>query len=98
MNCCVAPVGIEEFDGVTTIDCRVGATITIFNVLVAVEAGVAESLAWTVKLKVPAAAVGIPVMAPVLWSKLSPTGSVMPLANDQIYGVVPPLAANGGAE
>jgi len=40
-----------------------------------------------------AAAVGVPVIAPVAAFNKSPAGSV-PLVNDQLYGVVPPVAAS----
>src|SRR4029079_17918303 len=45
----------------------------------------------SVKFVVPAA-VGVPVIAPVLALRLSPAGSG-PGDNEQVYGVVPPLAA-----
>lgn len=38
-------------------------------------------------------AVGVPVMAPVAALRESPAGSV-PLAKDQVYGDIPPLAAS----
>src|SRR5215813_7135751 len=44
-----------------------------------------------VKLDVPAA-VGVPEITPVLAARVNPAGSV-PLAIDQVYGGVPPLAA-----
>jgi len=40
-----------------------------------------------------AVAVGVPVIAPVLVFSVSPAGSV-PLVNDHVYGVVPPVAAS----
>jgi hypothetical protein len=70
----------------------VAAAVTvILKTLVAVPAGLAESLTLTVKLKVPVA-VGVPEIAPVL-VKLRPAGKE-PLVIDQLYGVVPPLAAS----
>jgi len=47
----------------------------------------AELVALTVKLYVPAA-VGVPVIAPVVPFKLKPTGR-LPLFIDQVIGVVP---------
>ena len=44
------------------------------------------------KLDVPTA-VGVPDMIPVLLFSVNPIGSE-PLDTDQLYGVVPPLAAN----
>ena len=63
--------------------------MVIDNALVAVP--LALSATCTVKLLVPAA-VGVPLMTPALL-KLKPAGSV-PELTDQVYGVVPPLAAN----
>src|SRR5271170_432307 len=40
-----------------------------------------------------AAAVGMPAMAPVAAFKAKPAGRV-PLVSDQLYGVVPPVAAS----
>jgi len=37
--------------------------------------------------------VGVPLTAPVLALRDSPAGSV-PLVRDQVYGVVPPVAAS----
>src|SRR5262247_3467281 len=51
----------------------------------------APAVTRTVKFAVPAA-VGVPVIAPVLGVSVSPAGSV-PLASAQVYGGVPPLAA-----
>ena len=50
------------------------------------------SVAFTVKLLVPAA-VGVPEITPVLAASDMPVGSV-PETTDQVYGVVPPLAAS----
>ena len=72
------------------------AAIVMLSALVVVKTGLAESVAWTIKLKVPAA-VGVPVIAPVVGVKLRPPGNE-PLVIDQVYGGVPPLAANGGVE
>lgn len=48
------------------------------------------SLTWTVKLLVPAV-VGVPVITPAVLM-VSPAGRV-PAVLDQVYGVVPPVAA-----
>jgi hypothetical protein len=50
------------------------------------------SVACTVKLLV-ATAVGVPVMAPVVALSARPAGSA-PLVTDQVYGVLPPVAAS----
>src|SRR5262249_26489393 len=50
----------------------------------------APAVTCTVKLEVPVA-VGVPEIAPVPGVSVSPAGSV-PLASDQVYGGVPPLA------
>jgi hypothetical protein len=47
------------------------------------------SVALTVKVEV-AAALGVPVMTPVLGLRLSPVGNV-PLETDQVTGAVPPV-------
>ena len=53
----------------------IGGEVTLMlKPLLAIAAGLAESVARTVKLKVPLA-VGVPVMAPVAAFKLSPAGS-----------------------
>jgi hypothetical protein len=49
-----------------------------------------------VKLEIPVE-VGVPVIWPVVALKFSPSGNV-PLVINHMYGGVPPLAANGGAE
>ena len=67
-----------------------GAIVNVrFAVLVCF--GVPESFAWKVRDTLLAAAVGVPVIAPVTAFRLKPAGSV-PLVMDQLYGVVPPLA------
>ncbi len=45
---------------------------------------------WTVKLEVPVV-VGVPEITPVPAARVSPAGNV-PLATDQVYGGVPPVA------
>ena len=65
------------------------------GVMVRVNAFVADALflsvTCTVKLAVPVA-VGVPLRTPPLL-KLNPAGK-LPDASDQLYGVVPPVAAN----
>jgi hypothetical protein len=65
--------------------------IVIDKALVAVSAGVCESVTRTVKLEVPAV-VGVPEITPPAL-KLSPAGR-LPVWRDQEYGVTPPVAAN----
>jgi hypothetical protein len=60
--------------------------------VVLVATGVAESVTRKVMPKVPVTA-GVPLITPVLTFKLRPAGSA-PDVMDQVYGVVPPLAAN----
>jgi len=60
--------------------------------LVAVCTGLLASLTWAVKLKVPAP-VGIPLITPLPGFSDKPAGRE-PLAIDQVYGSVPPLAVN----
>ena len=64
----------------------------MLRALVALCTGLLASLTWTVKLKVPAT-VGIPVIAPLVPLSVRPVGKD-PLAIDQVYGSVPPLAAS----
>ncbi len=54
--------------------------------------GVALSATCTVKLNVPAV-VGVPLMTPAV-DNVRPAGKVLPDARDQLYGDVPPVAAN----
>ena len=56
-----------------------------------VSAGLPESVTFKVSGVLVTAAVGVPVIAPVD-PKDKPAGSV-PLASDQLYGAVPPVAA-----
>ena len=65
----------------------VAALIVTENAFVAVP----PPVTWTVKSKVPAA-VGVPPRAPAE-ERVRPAGSV-PADTDQVYGVVPPVAAN----
>src|ERR1700722_20027565 len=65
--------------------------ITSVNVCV-MDAGVAsESVTVTPKVKVPAA-VGMPVRSP--FTSVKPGGKVEPAASENVYGAVPPVAAN----
>ena len=84
VNCCVAPLWMLAFAGVTAIEFSVGvpATMVMLSALLLVAAGLAESLTRTVKLEV-AAAVGVPLMVLVLELKVRPLGSE-PLAMDQL--------------
>jgi hypothetical protein len=50
----------------------------------------AADATWTVKLEVPVV-VGVPEITPVAGARVSPAGNV-PLAIDQEYGGVPPVA------
>ena len=61
------------------------------RLFVAVCAGCEASTAWTVKVNVPGA-VGVPVMVPA-GVRERPAGS-WPTVMDQVYGVVPPVAAS----
>src|SRR5271165_4788228 len=55
-------------------------------------AGTSESVTFTVKFVVPAA-VGVPLIAPVDAFSVNPAGK-LPTDIAQLYGVVPPVAAN----
>ena len=66
--------------------------IVMLKALVAVCTGLLASLTWTVKLEAPADA-GVPVIAPLAPLSVRPAGKD-PLAIDQVYGSVPPLAAS----
>ena len=71
---------------------NVGPFTLIDNLAVAViGVGDDESVAVTVNLDIPRV-VGVPVMAPELPARLSPTGS-FPEVIDHITGGVPPVAA-----
>ena len=59
---------------------------------VAESCGVPESVTCTVKLVVPAS-VGVPLITPVAASNVKPVGK-LPFVIDQVYGVVPPVAAS----
>jgi hypothetical protein len=66
--------------------------IVMLRPLVAVCIGFPASVTWALKLKVPAA-VGVPAIAPLSGLSVRPGGRD-PLAINQAYGVVPPLAVN----
>ena len=66
-----------------------GALIVMLRAFVAVL--LFASFTCTVMLLVPVA-VGVPVMAPELVFNDNPVGKV-PTVTDQVYGVVPPVAA-----
>ena len=68
------------------------AATAMLSALLLVAAVLAESRTRTVKLDV-ATAVGVPLTVPVAAFKVSPAGSE-PLVTDQLYGPVPPVAAN----
>jgi hypothetical protein len=53
--------------------------------------GVLESVTVNASDVAVALAVGVPLMMPVEGARVSPAGSV-PLVNDHVYGVVPPMA------
>jgi hypothetical protein len=59
---------------------------------VAVTAGARESVTRAVKVKLPAA-VGVPLIVPVVELSVSPAGR-LPAAIDQEYGLTPPEAAS----
>src|SRR5262249_8626573 len=72
-----------------------GQSIVVEGVTVMLSALVplcAPAVTWTVKLEVPAV-VGVPEITPVAAVRVSPAGNV-PLAIDQVYGGVPPVAAS----
>jgi hypothetical protein len=67
-----------------------GAARVMLNDLLAVVAGLLESLARTVKVKVPSP-VGVPAIAPVAALRVRPVGNA-PLVIAQVYGAIPPVA------
>jgi hypothetical protein len=68
------------------------AATAMLSALLLVAAVLAESRTRTVKLDVATAA-GVPLIAPVAASNVNPPGSEPPVM-DQLYGPVPPAAAN----
>ena len=71
---------------------RAAAAMLIESCLLTVCGGEEESVACTVKVKVPEA-LGVPLIAPVEEFRLSPVG-IAPTVMLQLYGVVPPDAAS----
>jgi hypothetical protein len=67
-------------------------TLTLNVLVTRAGFGVEESLAVTVTVPL-AAAVGVPLMDPVLGSRVNPVGS-LPVVTAQVYGAAPPLADN----
>jgi len=63
------------------------------SVAVCVSAGELESITLKVSMTAEAAAVGVPVIAPVAPFKIKPAGRVPPV-NVHVYGELPPLAAS----
>ena len=71
----------------------VAAATTIVKACVAVPAvGVVESVTLMEKLNDPAV-VGVPLICPIEAFNERPAGNA-PVLTDQVYGVVPPVAAN----
>jgi hypothetical protein len=69
-----------------------GAVMFTLNNLLA-DCGVElESITWIVKETVPDW-LGVPLNCPVLAFRVNHDGNEEPAATDQVYGVVPPLAA-----
>lgn len=75
------------------VDVFATALMESVSATVLVCAGVAESATAKLMEVLVVAAVGVPETTPVLADKDSPAGSV-PLATDQVYGALPPLAAS----
>ena len=67
------------------------ATALIVTVNALVDETPLAPVTWTVKVEV-AAAVGVPLRTPAV-DRVSPAGGV-PEETDQLYGAVPPVAAN----
>jgi hypothetical protein len=67
------------------------ASTVIDSAWSSVSAGVCESVARTVKFEVPDA-VGVPLIVPLDEPSDNPAGR-LPETTDQLYGVVPPVAA-----
>src|SRR5215471_2518918 len=77
-------------DAVEIAKAGVLASTVMLSVIVADLGGLAESVAPTVIADVPAA-VGVPVIAPVLGFRVKPAGSV-PVARLQVTALIPPIA------
>ena len=78
-------------DGATVNAGELAAAMTKLKLMVAVFGEELESVTLTVKEEVPAA-VGVPLITPLPLSVK--TAGNEPEATDQLYGVVPPLAAS----
>ena len=78
--------------GRVVVETASAALIVIVSAFVAVCAGEPESVAFTVKLAVPAV-VGIPLIAPVLAFRASPAGNA-PEVMLQVTAPVPPVEAS----
>jgi hypothetical protein len=83
--CGVPPVAVMEAGAPT-------ATMVRLKVAVAVLAVAAASLTWKVRGVLVTAVAGVPLICPVVALRVSGEGSV-PVRRDQVYGVVPPVAA-----
>jgi hypothetical protein len=68
------------------------ATVMLNDFVAVCAVGAVESVTLAVKVNVPAA-VGVPVIVPLAAAIVRPAGNVPELML-QLYGVVPPLAAN----
>lgn len=64
----------------------------MLNWTLAVRAGDPESATFSVNVELPAA-VGVPLIVPVLAPSVSPVGR-LPCETDQVYGEMPPEVAN----
>ena len=80
------PLGSE---GVEIAKVGAAAWMAMLSAVVTEFGGVAESVTFNVMGEAPAA-VGVPVITPVLGFKARPAGSV-PVAKLQVTGVVPPV-------
>lgn len=86
----VCPLGRDALVIETGFD-PVAAIVTL-NDFIAVRAVELESFTWIVKETVPDW-VGVPLNAPLVAFSVTPAGREEPVATDQLYGAVPPLAA-----
>lgn len=86
----VCPLGSDVLVIETGFD-PVAAIVTL-NDFVAVSAVELESFTWIIKETVPDWA-GVPLKAPLEAFSVTPAGREDPVTTDQLYGVLPPLAA-----
>src|SRR5271165_6242107 len=91
-NVCEYPTPTCPFANDAVVIVSVGDAIVIDSAAVFDTAGTSESVTFTVKFVVPAA-VGVPLIAPVDAFSVNPAGR-LPTDIAQLYGVVPPVAAN----